>query len=210
MFKSIEWSEEFQPCDTCRYNHVIGKTPFGGIMISWKGHKDYPAFDAELDWGTCIHGSSLEETKQACEEDYQKRLQACYLPVDKDRSEFLDSVSKATPNDERISELVASSRSAKGAPFLSRYKSGVSSIAPEFNHEKVSTLEDLNSLEESLVVAGYKWGLDNSWEPESSRSFWHGWRNAQIDRGRIPPDTESISLARAVVDILNERLTSKS
>ena len=107
-------------------------------------------------------------------------------------------------------ELVASSRAAKEAPFLSRYKSGVSSIAPEFKHEKVSTLEELDSLEESLVVAGYTWGLDNAWEPESSRSFWHGWRNAQIDRGRIPPDAESTSLARAVVGILNERLTSKS
>ena len=82
--------------------------------------------------------------------------------------------------------------------------------ATEFKHEKVSTLEELDSLEESLVVAGYTWGLDNAWEPESSRSFWHGWRNAQIDRGRIPPDAESTSLARAVVGILNERLTSKS
>ena len=203
MFKSIEWSEEFKPCDTCRYNHVIGKTPFGDILISWKGWKDYMAFDAELYWGTFIYGYSLEETKQACEEDYQKRLQACCLPVDKDRSEFLDSVSKATPNDERISELVASSRSAKDAPFLSRYKSG---IAPEFNHERVSTLDELDSLEESLVVAGYTWGLDNAWEPESSRSFWHGWRNAQIDRGRIPPDAESTSLARAVVDRMSESL----
>lgn len=78
--------------------------------------------------------------------------------------------------------------------------------APEFKHEKVSTLDELDSLEESLVVAGYKWGLDNAWEPESSRSFWHGWRNAQIDRGRIPPDVESTSLARAVVDRMSESL----
>lgn len=72
-------------------------------------------------------------------------------------------------------------------------------IAPEFIHNKISTLEDLESLNETLVTAGYLWGLDNAKEPESSRSFWHGWRNAQLDRGRIPQDEESIYLAISIL-----------
>lgn len=73
-------------------------------------------------------------------------------------------------------------------------------------YKKVSTLADLSSLDNERVVAGYNYGLDNEREPKFSRAFWHGWRNAQIDKGRIPPDAESAALAKEVVASMNESL----
>lgn len=75
-------------------------------------------------------------------------------------------------------------------------------------HKKVSTLEDLKTLDNELVVEGYRWGLSNPCVPEGcSRAFWHGWKNAQIDTGRVPPDAESISLAKQLIVDTTRNLT---
>lgn len=80
-------------------------------------------------------------------------------------------------------------------------------ITGEQKYKKVSTLADLRSLDAGLVTVGYTWGIENSWiSPHCNRSFWHGWRNAQIDKGRIPPDAESAALAKEVVASMNESL----
>jgi len=54
----------------------------------------------------------------------------------------------------------------------------------------VETAADLGLLDEDDIVRGYMDGLDCADEPGSdkSRSYWHGWRNAQTDKGRQQPD----------------------
>ena len=62
----------------------------------------------------------------------------------------------------------------------------------------VETLADLANLDEDEIVAGYRSGQCAD-EPGSdkSRSYWHGWRNAQTDRGRVQPDIHQTRLVRA-------------
>jgi ribosome modulation factor len=62
----------------------------------------------------------------------------------------------------------------------------------------MATLEALNSDE---IQEGYRDGFDG--EPcgdNRSRSYWHGWRNGMIDKGRLRPDWASMSLAHEYVE----------
>ncbi len=54
----------------------------------------------------------------------------------------------------------------------------------------VETVADLGLLDEDEIVRGYREGCGCAVEPGSdkSRSYWHGWRNAQTDKGRAPVD----------------------
>ena len=63
----------------------------------------------------------------------------------------------------------------------------------------VETVADLNHLDADEIVAGYRDGLTCADEPGSdkSRSYWHGWRNAQTDRGRVPADASQQRLCVA-------------
>lgn len=65
----------------------------------------------------------------------------------------------------------------------------------------VSTLADLDTLDDAEVVAGYRDGLANEPEPGNSRSrsYWHGWRNGMADRGLREIDEAQRELARAAV-----------
>lgn len=67
--------------------------------------------------------------------------------------------------------------------------------------ERVRTKEELALLDGDDILAGYRAGLDGGEEPGTafSRSYWHGWRNAQVDRGRAPIDDAQTQLAREVV-----------
>ena len=47
----------------------------------------------------------------------------------------------------------------------------------------VSTVADLNSLDDAEILAGYRHGWDNDKLPQdSTRSFWHGFNNARRDK----------------------------
>lgn len=65
----------------------------------------------------------------------------------------------------------------------------------------VSTLADLNTLDQSEIVEGYKSAERGDPEPGQNRgrSFWHGWRNRMIDKGEIPKDAAAARLAREVI-----------
>ena len=65
----------------------------------------------------------------------------------------------------------------------------------------VETKADLDCLDDEEMVAGYREGWDCATEPGSakSRSYWHGWRNAQTDRGRAPVDIAQQRLVRAIL-----------
>lgn len=65
----------------------------------------------------------------------------------------------------------------------------------------VETKADLEALDADDIVAGYRDGWGNPAEPGSdkSRGYWHGWRNAQTDRGRAPLDVHQMLLCHEVV-----------
>lgn len=63
----------------------------------------------------------------------------------------------------------------------------------------VTELFDLALLDDDEVLSGYRDGLsESSLEPGNNRSraFWHGWRNARIDRGHREKDSAAAELAR--------------
>jgi hypothetical protein len=66
--------------------------------------------------------------------------------------------------------------------------------------EPVRTIAELEKLDADEIVAGYlEYGPDDPEPgPNRGRAYWHGWRNAAIDHGRIPKDDASAQLAREV------------
>lgn len=64
----------------------------------------------------------------------------------------------------------------------------------------VSTLADLATLDDDEISEGYRDGREG-WPcgENRSRSYWHGWRNAQADQHKMPTDDAMRSLAREYV-----------
>lgn len=66
----------------------------------------------------------------------------------------------------------------------------------------VTTLEELDALDESLIVAGYRAGME--WEQvnytQRDQAYWHGYLNGQVDLGKAPMSPEQEQLARAYVE----------
>jgi hypothetical protein len=58
------------------------------------------------------------------------------------------------------------------------------------NFEPVATLEDLDSLDEQDIIAGYRSAARGDPEPGANRgrAFWHGWRCGMFDLGELKPD----------------------
>jgi hypothetical protein len=72
----LNWSEERQPCEECRYDHCIAETPFGRFLISWKGWKEYLFVTVdESPFGDCLESwNSVEAAKSWCQAEYSRRL----------------------------------------------------------------------------------------------------------------------------------------
>lgn len=65
---------------------------------------------------------------------------------------------------------------------------------------EVSLLDQLREMVEAEIVAGYRAGWDDSTPPSGkSKSFIHGWLNAQVDRGRMQPSEAMRRLAAEYV-----------
>lgn len=71
----------------------------------------------------------------------------------------------------------------------------------------VSTIADLDTLDEHEMVDGYLDGLADAPEPGNnrSRSYWHGWRNGMRDRGKLGHDSASHQLASEYVNRLRDQ-----
>jgi len=69
---------------------------------------------------------------------------------------------------------------------------------------EVDTLEKLAALDQDEIVRGYLVGFDKHHGHEvpigETTSFYHGWLNAQVDRGRMKSSAAQTSLAREYVD----------
>ena len=68
-------------------------------------------------------------------------------------------------------------------------------------YQPLSSVRELDVLDDDDCVAGYLAGLDGAPEPGSdkSKSYWHGWRNGMMDTGRLPHDEAARNLAAEVV-----------
>lgn len=64
-------------------------------------------------------------------------------------------------------------------------------------YNPVTTLTDLDTLDDVEVVEGYHDGRSGSGEPGNnrSRSYWHGWRNGRVDGHHQPKDAAQAELA---------------
>ncbi len=65
----------------------------------------------------------------------------------------------------------------------------------------MTTLEELNALDDTSLVRGYRAGLKNAGDySEQDDGYWHGFLNGLVDSGQatISPDQEK--LARAYVE----------
>ncbi len=64
--------------------------------------------------------------------------------------------------------------------------------------EAVTTMEDLLTLDEGDIVAGYREFRRGDPEPgpNRGRAYWHGWKNASRDHHCEPPTPEAAQLAR--------------
>jgi hypothetical protein len=67
--------------------------------------------------------------------------------------------------------------------------------------QAVATLAELELLDQDDILAGYRAGFDGVPEPGSdkSRAYWHGWRNARVDRGLAQSDRAQQLLAQEYV-----------
>lgn len=68
-------------------------------------------------------------------------------------------------------------------------------------YQPLSTAAEADFLDMDDCVEGYMSGLRTEEEPGSdkSKSFWHGWRNGMIDRGKIPIDEAAQNLCREMI-----------
>jgi hypothetical protein len=62
----------------------------------------------------------------------------------------------------------------------------------------IKTVAEFEQLDDGEILAGYFDGFHGSPPPGSdrSRSFWHGWRNGQVDAGRTESDLAQRLLAQ--------------
>jgi hypothetical protein len=61
----------------------------------------------------------------------------------------------------------------------------------------VTTVEELDQLNNMEVFEGYQDGLENFRCGENrSRAYWHGWRNGQVDGGHAQKDRAQEVLAQ--------------
>lgn len=61
----------------------------------------------------------------------------------------------------------------------------------------VSTLADLETLDQDEIMEGYRSAERGDPEPGENRgrAFWHGWCNRMRDMGELPPTEASCKLA---------------
>lgn len=68
--------------------------------------------------------------------------------------------------------------------------------------QPVTTIADLETLDDAETQEGYFDGYDGEPEPGNnrSRSYWHGWRNGAVDGGHREKDEHQAMLAHEVIE----------
>ena len=75
---ALTWTQGDDPI--CKYNHAQARTPFGRILVTWKGWKPYPSFYADEmpgdECGCGLSAGTIDEAMREAEAIYQTRLLA--------------------------------------------------------------------------------------------------------------------------------------
>lgn len=80
--KPLVWTDVQEPNSEICYHHIKAKTPFGDIVIDWKGWKDFPSFDISWNIGKFHYFdtvSSLEEAMDAANDYWNKLIRECLV-----------------------------------------------------------------------------------------------------------------------------------
>lgn len=72
----LTWTEPQAPGPDCPYDNTEAETPFGRYQITWKSWKDYPGFCIEFQNDFVTVESTLDDAKEAAQNDFDKRLTA--------------------------------------------------------------------------------------------------------------------------------------
>lgn len=78
VYPPLQWSGHLKPNEEIRYDHLLAQTPFGRILITWKGWKEQ--WDMVIDEhpvGTargCYAGSTIEEAIETAKQKYLEAL----------------------------------------------------------------------------------------------------------------------------------------
>jgi hypothetical protein len=76
----LQWSDEKPPNENCPYNYCFAMTPFGRILLTWKGWKprhDIAVTADETPFGEFFDcWNSVEEAKAQIQAEYNRRLAA--------------------------------------------------------------------------------------------------------------------------------------
>ena len=81
----LQWTDPTPPTTgVCFYDHVIAKTPFGEIRITWKSWKERPSYDVEMpfDWSNddrLLWADDLEEAKEMAQQAWEKLVTRAVL-----------------------------------------------------------------------------------------------------------------------------------
>lgn len=68
----IRW--ELNGHETCGYDNWLGTTPFGRILITWKGWKEFPQACVDEFPGSFQAYGHPDDVRRECEEEYKRRL----------------------------------------------------------------------------------------------------------------------------------------
>lgn len=76
--------------------------------------------------------------------------------------------------------------------------------------EKITTLEQVDAMDDDLLVAGYRAGLRNQPDyTQTNQAYWHGFNNGQVDGKHAPITAEQMELARNTADVMWVRIFRK-
>lgn len=76
MKTTLTWSPPSPPTEDTPYDHVTAATPFGSILITWKGWKEHDCPEALAPWSNGVFTAypTLDEAKAGCEAEYSALL----------------------------------------------------------------------------------------------------------------------------------------
>ena len=70
--KPLQWSNNREPCEKCRYNHVVADSGLGEILIAWKGWKEFDSYTAYVNGEHLGDATNLVKAKLMVEQHMQR------------------------------------------------------------------------------------------------------------------------------------------
>ena len=80
--KAIVWGVHGEPNDKIRYDHVVGVTPIGEYLITWKSWKEYPTFTIDahpFNSDFCPCEMYLHKAKDECQKHFDRMIRCCVI-----------------------------------------------------------------------------------------------------------------------------------